>query len=141
MSTEHTWSVDHNPSKQDIEALRCQLIEYNIAQSHIDKGQNLTIFVRDPQEQLIAGIVGWIWGQCLEINYLWVHPDLRGQGCGKRLMQTLEQEAQTLGCCTAVVDTYSFQAPQFYQQLGYKVFGSVDDYPSSCQKLFLKKRL
>jgi GNAT superfamily N-acetyltransferase len=129
MFTEHVWLVDRNPSKQDVHVLRSQLVAYNIAQAHIDKGQDLAIFVRDTQDQLVAGIVGRTWGQCLEINYLWVHHDLRGQGYGKRLVQTLEQEAQTQGCCTAAVDTYSFQAPEFYQRLGYKVFGSVDGYP------------
>jgi GNAT superfamily N-acetyltransferase len=141
MFTEHIWLVDHNPSQQDMQALRRQLVAYNIAQAHVDKGRDLAIFVRDIQDQLVAGIVGWTWGQCLEINYLWVHPDLRGQGYGKRLVQTLEREAQTQGCCTAAVDTYSFQAPEFYQRLGYKKFGSVDGYPDGHQKLFLKKCL
>lgn len=141
MFAEHIWFVDHTPSKQDIHALRSQLVAYNIAQAHVDQGRDLAVFVRDTQDQLVAGIVGWTWGQCLEIGYLWIHSDLRGQGYGKRLIQTLEQEARAQGCCTAVVDTYSFQAPKFYQQLGYQVFGSVDGYPDGHQKLFLKKCL
>ena len=141
MPTEHIWMIDHNPSKQAIEALRSQLVAHNIAQAQVDQGQDLAVFVRDTQGQLVGGVVGWTWGQCLEINYLWVHSNLRGRGYGKRLIRTAEREARARGCCVAVVDTYSFQAPEFYQELGYQVFGSVDGYPDGCEKLFLKKRL
>lgn len=141
MPIEYIWLIDHNPSKQVIEALRSQLVAYNVAQAQIDRGQDMAVFVRDTQGQLVAGIVGWTWGQCLEIGYLWVDPNLRGIGYGKRLVHTAEREARTRGCHTAVVDTYSFQSPRFYEELGYKVFGSVDGYPDGYQKLFLKKCL
>jgi ribosomal protein S18 acetylase RimI-like enzyme len=141
MPTQHIWLIDHNPSKQAIEALRSQLVAHNVAQARIDRGQDLAVFVRDAQGRLVAGIVGWTWGQCLEISYLWVDPHLRGIGYGKRLVHTAEREARARGCHTAVVDTYSFQAPEFYRGLGYKVLGSVDGYPDGHQKLFLKKRL
>ncbi len=140
-TTEHTWLIDHNPSEQTIKALRSQLVAYNVTQAQVDQGQNLAIFVRDAQDQLLAGIVAWTWGQCLEINYLWVHSDLRGRDYGTRLVEMAEREARARGCHTAVVDTYSFQAPRFYQGLGYEIIASVDGYPDGHQKLFLKKRL
>ena len=62
-------------------------------------------------------------------------------GYGRRLLQTLEQEARAQQCHLAILDTYSFQAPDFYQRLGYEVFGVIDGYPRGYQKVFLKKRL
>ena len=35
----------------------------------------------------------------------------------------------------------SFQAPDFYQRLGYEVFGVIDRHPWGYQKVFLQKRL
>jgi hypothetical protein len=47
----------------------------------------------------------------------------------------------TLRHIVAILDTYSFQAPGFYQRLGYEVFGVIHGYPRGYQKWFLKKRL
>jgi ribosomal protein S18 acetylase RimI-like enzyme len=135
------WSIDHHPSDRAIEAVRNELIAYNIATAAIDAQRNLAVFLHDAHGQLRGGIVGTIWGQCLEITSLWVHPSLRGQGYGSRLLQTLEQEARAQQCSSAILNTYSFQAPAFYQRLGYEVFGMIDGYPQGYQKVFLKKRL
>jgi hypothetical protein len=35
----------------------------------------------------------------------------------------------------------SFQALQFYQKLGYTMFGVLDDLPEGSQRIFLKKDL
>ena len=135
------WSIEHNPSDRAIQALRNELIAYNIATAGIDASRAVAVFLYDAPGQLLGGVVGTIWGQCLEITYLWVHRDLRGNGYGSRLLQTLEQEARTQQCQWASLDTYSFQAPAFYQRHGYEVFGVLDGYPRGYQKLFLKKRL
>ena len=135
------WSIDHHPSDRAIQALRNELIAYNIATAAIDASRDIAVFLHDAQGSLMGGVVGTIWGQCVEINYLWVHPSLRGNGYGSRLLQTLEQEARAQQCHSAILDTYSFQAPDFYQRLGYEVFGVIEGYPEGYQKLFLKKRL
>jgi len=141
ISIKHTWQISHHPDEQDIQNLRHQLVAYNIATAQIDQSQDLAVFVRDQQQTLMAGVAGWIWGTCLEIQYLWVHPDLRGYGYGTRLLQLIEQEARTGGCTLATLDTYTFQAPAFYQKLGYHIFGTIDGYPHGYRKVFLKKRL
>jgi GNAT superfamily N-acetyltransferase len=107
----------------------------------IDASRDIAVWLHDTQGSLMGGVVGTIWGQCVEINYLWVHPSLRGHGYGSRLLQTLEQEARAQQCHSAILDTYSFQAPDFYQRLRYEVFGVIEGYPAGYQKLFLKKRL
>jgi hypothetical protein len=44
------------------------------------------------------------------------------------------------GCHSARLDTFSFQAPEFYRRMGYEVFG-VLDYPPDHKRIFLKKQL
>ena len=135
------WSIDHHPSDHAIQAVRNELIAYNIATAAMDTSQDIAVWLHDAHGGLMGGIVGTIWGHCVEITYLWVHPSLRGHGYGRRLLQTLEQEARAQQCHAAILDTYSFQAPGFYQRLGYEVFGVIDGYPRGYQKMFLKKRL
>lgn len=136
-----TWVIERDPSRQSVAELRGRLGDENVARAGIDQGRELAVFVRDGEGELVGGISGWMWGACIEIDYLWVHPDLRGQGYGTRLLRTLEQEARALGCRSAVVDTYSFQAPAFYQKRGYELLGTVGGYPRGYQKLFLKRDL
>jgi len=56
-------------------------------------------------------------------------------------MATLEQAARQRGCQYAHLDTFSFQARPFYEDLGYTVFGTLDDYPPGHQRFFMQKAL
>ena len=132
--------IETDPAPQDVQFLDDQINAFNIAQTRIQDGQLLACFVRDDAHQIVAGIYGWTWGGCCEIRYLWVQRELRGLGYGSRLLLAAEQEAKARGCKQMVLDTHSFQAPQFYQKFGYEIVGIVEDYPQHEQKIYLKKR-
>lgn len=133
--------IETEPARQDIQFLDDRINEFNVAQTGIQDGTLLACFVRNKAQQILAGIYGWTWGGCCEIRYLWVHPDQRGRGLGRRLLLAAEQEARARNCTQVVLDTHSFQAPEFYKQLGYVVFGIVRDYPYHHEKIYLKKSL
>jgi len=138
---ESSWRVEEGPRDEEVRLLREHLGSYNIRHSTIEEGIDLAIFLRDIGGALVGGITGWLWGGCLEIDYLWVHEDLRGRGIGQRLVHTLETVALQRGCRQSTLNTFSFQAPAFYQRLGYEVFGVIDGYGHAHQKLYLRKRL
>jgi len=52
-----------------------------------------------------------------------------------------EDEARHRGAKNAYLDTFSFQAPDFYKKHGYRVFGELQDFPPGHQRHFLTKRL
>jgi GNAT superfamily N-acetyltransferase len=133
--------IETQPAQPDVDFLEQQINAYNIAQTGIAFGGRLACFIRSAAGQVVAGIYGWTWGDCCEIQSVWVHADRRGQGYGTRLLQAAEQEALKRGCLQVVLDTHSFQAPAFYQQQGYEVIGVIDGYPDQYQKFYLKKRL
>ena len=56
-------------------------------------------------------------------------------------MEVAEAEARQRGAQNAYLDTFSFQAPDFYKKLGYQVFGELPDFPTGHQRYFLKKEL
>jgi GNAT superfamily N-acetyltransferase len=92
-----------------------------------------------------AGVIGGLWGRTLfgwlHVNVLFVPEPLRRRGLGTDLMLRAETEARARGCVGSMVDTFSFQARPFYERLGYRVFGTVEDYPPGHSCFFLKKRL
>ncbi len=99
------------------------------------------IALRNSNDGIEGGVTGSsVWGW-LYVRYLWVHDRWRGRGQGARLMQAAEVEAEKRACTGIWVSTYSFQAPTFYQKLGYQEFGRIDDFPKGHRRLFYEKRL
>lgn len=133
--------VEDRPDEADIRFLRQALIQYNLAHSNIGDTQELVVFVRDRRNRIVGGVAGFTWGQCIEIQYLWVQADLRRQNYGRRLLLEIEQQAAARGCRQAILDTCSFQAPDFYRRLGYEVWAEIDGFPNGYRKFFLRKRL
>ena len=44
-------------------------------------------------------------------------------------------------CVGIWLDTFSFQAPAFYQKMGYSELGQIVDYPPGHRRHFFQKRL
>ena len=65
--------VETDPAREDVRFLEDRLYEYNVAQTGLDDGKWLAIFIRDAKQVIQAGIEGWTWcGSCF-IRSLWVH--------------------------------------------------------------------
>jgi ribosomal protein S18 acetylase RimI-like enzyme len=133
--------VDDNPSDSDVHFLEDQINRYNVEKTRIRDGRNMSFLIRNDCALIIAGLYGWTWGGTCEVRYLWVRQECRNRGYGKALMAAGEREAKARGCNQIVLDTHSFQAPGFYQQLGFEIIASHRDYPRGHHKYYLRKRL
>jgi GNAT superfamily N-acetyltransferase len=100
----------------------------------------LAIFVREGG-RIVAGISGWTWGDCCELQSLWVEPSRRGHGLGTRLIAAAEAEAAARGCSQSVHFTYAFQAMRLYELCGYELVGRIEDLPAGTDVLWYRKRL
>ena len=89
----------------------------------------------------MAGLVAETFGNWLEIEYLFVKEESRGQGIGSKLLQQAESEAKHRNCCFAFVNTCQFQAPDFYKRHGYKAVFTLQDYPYTGQRYYYQKDL
>lgn len=134
-------TVEEFPENQDIEALEKGLDQFNFTITDNDNAQKLAILIRDNNKQVVGGLFGWTYYNWLEVKYLWIKDELRGKGYGSKLILAAEKEAIQRGCNSAFLDTFSFQAPNFYQKLGYSIFAVLEDFPSQHQRYFLKKSL
>ena len=114
---------------------------YNRSKRETAESEPLNLYVEDEHGQLLAGLVAETFGNWLEIEYLFVKEDLRGQGIGSQLLQQAESEAKKRNCRFAFVNTYQFQAPAFYQKYGYKEVFTMKDYPYTGQRHYYQKVL
>ena len=130
-----------DPTPAEIDFLEQRLYEFNSRATGIADALGLTVFGRDAQGEVIAGLCGHTWGGCCEIRQVWVHEKHRGQGIGRRLLGAAEAEARRRGCFQIVLATHSFQAPEFYRKLGFEIVDSLPDYPRGHQHLHLRKLL
>ncbi|MEO9325083.1 GNAT family N-acetyltransferase [Nocardioides sp. C4-1] len=90
--------------------------------------QELTVRA-DDADGLAGGVSGWTWGTAAGIAMTWVRADHRGTGLGARLMTQFEEEARRRGCTHAFVTSFTFQAPAFYERLGYREILRWDAVP------------
>ena len=133
--------VNQNPSDHDVRFLEDRVTEYNVQRTGIKDGKTLSYLVREEDGTIIGGLYGRTWGGCCEVRDLWVRWDYRKQGYGKGLMAAAQSEAIARGCRQMVMDIYSFQAPDFFQSLGFELVATQADYPPGHQKQHLRKAL
>jgi ribosomal protein S18 acetylase RimI-like enzyme len=114
---------------------------YNKHQAGEDKFQRLCFVLQSPDQEIVGGILGEIYWDWFHLDLLWVKEEFRRRGYGHRLLIAAEDEARRRGAKNVFLDTFSFQAPDFYKRYGYRVFGELEDFPRGRQRYFLTKQL
>ena len=114
---------------------------YNKSKREPSVSEPLNIYLEDYQGNLIAGMVAETFGNWLEIEYLYVSEKLRGQGLGSEILKRAENEARKRNCKYSFVDTYKFQAPDFYKKHGYKEVFVLKEYPYIGERYYYTKEL
>lgn len=101
----------------------------------------LGVDARDAAGRLLGGANGRTWGDCAELQQLWVAPAERRRGLGAAIVRRFEAEARARGCRLVYLDTFSFQAPAFYRALGYQVTQAIDGLGGGAVKYAMRRRL
>jgi GNAT superfamily N-acetyltransferase len=101
----------------------------------------LAFVARDEAGEVAGGLLGaTMWGW-LTVDALWVAPAARGAGLGGRLLAAAEAAALGRGCAHSRLDTFDFQARDFYERRGYAVYGQLADFPPGHVQHHLRKAL
>lgn len=135
-----TLSIEDTPDRDEAERLADGLEAYNERHwpGH-QPWQELGVFLRE-DGRVVGGLFGETYAGWLFIRYFWIADHLRRHRLGAGLIATAEQRARERGCHSAWVDTFSFQAPDFYRKQGYEEFGRLP-YPPKGERIFLRKAL
>jgi len=118
-----------------------RIYEFNAKQTGYFDGMLLAGCIRSDTGGVIAGFNGYTWGGCCELAHVWVHEQLRGRGLGALLLRAAEAEAIARGCVQVVLATHSFQAPGFYERMGYERKYAIEGRPKGYSDIIYVKRL
>ena len=145
---QESYVFEQSASAERAEYLTGRLVAFNQRHStalpieHPD-ALPLQLFLLDRAGTVLGGVLGrthtipW-W---FEISVIWIEERLRQHGLGRRLMEQAERIAAERGCQYARLATSNFQAPLFYQKLGYRLYGTLDNCPPGETVFYLWKTL
>lgn len=89
---------------------------------------------------LVGTLIGSTNISWLHVSLLAVSPAVRKGGVGGALLRRAEDIGRQRGCIGAWLDTYDFQAPDFYPRFGYAEVGRIEDMPPGHRRYFFSKR-
>jgi GNAT superfamily N-acetyltransferase len=137
-----TLSIENTVSETDRAAVERGLMDVARASGiKADDPQPIAVLLRDPSGTLVAGLIGnliWNW---LNIRLLWVAEHLRGQGHGATILRAAEAEAARRGFPNACLETFNEGALRFYLREGYTTYGTLPDYPKGHTRYCLAKAI
>jgi len=117
------------------------LVDYNRSVGPPEAWQELVISVEADDRAALGGLTGYTHWQWLFVERLWVAATARRKGIGAQLLAKAEQAAMDRGCVGSWLDTFSFQARDFYCRQGYEEFGSLLHFPPGHSRHYMWKRL
>lgn len=133
---QNNYIFDQTISQEREDYITDQLVAFNLAHTTALPGEQyeplpLHLYALDQDGGVLGGLMGRTHSipSWLEISVIWVDERLRHQGLGRQLMERAEQEAQQRGCRYARLATSNYQAPEFYQKLGYSLYGTLENCP------------
>lgn len=122
-------------------AIAAPLVRFNESRAGPSGNRPLVIELRGADGAIAGGLwgvtaYGWLFTQLLVVP-----EGARGRGLGRRVMALAEAEAKRRGCHAAWLDTFEFQAKDFYEQIGYSCFAALPDFPRGSARYFMRKEL
>jgi ribosomal protein S18 acetylase RimI-like enzyme len=118
-----------------------QVLAYNASQVGPLNESRYVLTVRSDAGELIGGLVGVQFWNGMFIDLLWVAEEVRRRGLGTQLMKQAEADLIERGGEIIFLSTWSFQAPAFYERLGYSAFGKLEGMPRGSTRTWFFKRL
>jgi len=129
--------ADEREAAEVADRVREGLARHNEARVGPRRTRSLALALNDERGDLIGGLVGKTYWNALHIELLWVSEVHRACGFGRRLVEAAEAEGRVRGAEIAYVTTLSFQAPDFYERLGYRKFAELDEVPKGFSRLWV----
>lgn len=130
--------------KENIKQIVDGINDYNLSQvpAIADIWTRLEFVAKDENGIEIGGILAGLgYWNGLEINILWVKEGYRKKGVGTRILKHAEKIAKEKGAEISMLNTFDFQAEQFYLKNGYNPIGEMKGFPKGHRRIYFSKVL
>jgi N-acetylglutamate synthase-like GNAT family acetyltransferase len=127
----------HDLSPTDLDAVEDRIYRHNRDAVGRDDAMGLGFTIRDDAGNLIAVAAGYSWAGTSELRQMWVDERHRGCGYGRDLVNAFIAEAAKRGVRRIWVASYDFQAPAFYEKLGFTRAAEFADWPDGYTNVIL----
>ncbi|PKV49548.1 acetyltransferase (GNAT) family protein [Aquimarina sp. MAR_2010_214] len=131
-------------NKDNIQKIVAGINEYNLSKvpALSDVWTPLEYVIKNQDNEEIGGVLAGIgYWNGLEIKILWVKQGYRNKRIGTSLLKYVEKIAKEKGATIAMLDTFDFQAEEFYIKNGYTVTGEIIDFPKGHKRIYFSKKL
>ncbi|UCE11685.1 MAG: GNAT family N-acetyltransferase [Candidatus Thorarchaeota archaeon] len=136
--------IDTNSTEDDTKAVQKGLVDYNKTHPGGDLDiptPDISLVLKEKDSTVVGGVITSMLTGVMHLEVLWVDDKHRRQGYGRDLVLRAEEIGKAKGYKTSQTWTFSFQAPDFYQSIGYEVLGVFDGYVDGITEYVLMKRL
>jgi len=117
------------------------LIAFNRRKVGSSRYRRTVISARNAKGRLLGGLILESYWRESYVELLWVSSRSRGTGLGSRLLERAEDLARRRGSRMIHLNTFSFQAPRFYEGNGYRRFGRLTGSPAGQSRHYFVKYL
>lgn len=141
----NNYIIRESSSEKEADLIVDRIVEYNL--SKVPGKQEIPLLsinrvIEDTNGEIIAGILSkmYCWN-CIYIDALWVKEEYRKDKLGTKLLKEIEKIAKEKDCHLIHLDTFDFQAKDFYIKHGYEIFGVLEQCPENHKRYFMKKSI
>lgn len=132
--------IDADLLEQQDKIVRDGIVNFNTPFTGT-KPERYSIYVKDNESKIIGGAIVFAHANSIYVDVLWVNEKHRGLGIGAELLRSVEAEAIKRGIPASTLDTFSFQAEEFYLKQGYQHLGAIKNYLGGHDRIYLRKQL
>jgi ribosomal protein S18 acetylase RimI-like enzyme len=129
-------------SEKETAYVRNKLLQFNaknVPSGLVWNYREVNLTVKNETDEIIGGLLSVICWNWLEIDILWVDEKYRGLGYGSQLLREAEEISKQSKCTFIKLNTFSFQAPSFYEKHGYREIAVIEDAPIGFSHHYFKK--
>ena len=138
------FSITKTPSAEDMKVVWGGVEDHNKQYTYGDldiPAPDISLVLKDPNGAIIGGVITSMKAKVMHLEVLWIDKPHRRQGHASTLLLAAERLAKEDGYTASQPWTFSFQGPEFYQSIGYKILGIFDGYTDNIIEYVLMKKL
>lgn len=135
------WEMADGQLPPEVKQVDDGLERFNQRAADLGAVVSFACLVRSEAGEMIGGALARRWGECCELQQIWVDDDHRKRGIGREIVCRIEDHARQHGCTLLYLETFSFQSPKFYEAQGYDVACAFRGFPNGVSKFIMQKRL